>query len=358
VNPCWNSSWHTDHMAMLGTAAALTAGAAAAAVALQQDWCLTGAQAVFVPVKKRASTATTASCEAYCSIPDMLRGKRYITLVGDMLMFAQEAGKAEGSVHLQGARTTWHLREVRTTKDSELLISLTFDTENEAEFWAEKIKTSSMMSENLPKLFSLQRRQMQHLGQKNQEFSSANAQISKLLSSKRRECFEVEQKARFYEEDVGRQSKEVKNLTARAADFQQMASQRELEMKYLHDKLEEQKKQFLQERMSIETKVQAVVAEADLRRNEVAELSAEVITAETEAEEKEIQLRSLASMHQVTEDQMAMVQDRLMQMQQLLAAQDEAEAEAEEEEEPEELFRHHRFSTPAALTSRRLQWEH
>eukprot|EP00441_Pelagodinium_beii_P045786 CAMPEP_0197623250 /NCGR_PEP_ID=MMETSP1338-20131121/3299_1 /TAXON_ID=43686 ORGANISM="Pelagodinium beii, Strain RCC1491" /NCGR_SAMPLE_ID=MMETSP1338 /ASSEMBLY_ACC=CAM_ASM_000754 /LENGTH=347 /DNA_ID=CAMNT_0043193161 /DNA_START=39 /DNA_END=1082 /DNA_ORIENTATION=- len=346
-------------MAMLGAAAALTAGAAAAAVALQQNWCMSGAEAVLVPVKKRASTATTASCEAYLSIPEMLvHGKRHITLVGDMLMYAQEVGKAEGSVHLQGAQVTWHFREVRATKESEVLISLTFDTEDEAEFWSEKIRTSSMMSENLPKLFSMQRRQLQNLGQRNQE-------ISKHLSTKRRECLEVERKARSYEEVVGQRSQEVRDLEARAADFQEMATQREMDLQYLREQLEVEKKRFLEERASIETKVQDLSEEVDLRQNEVAELSAEVITAETEAEEKEMQLQKLADMHGTTADQMAMVQERLRQMQELLDAHHKAEQETEDEEEEEEedeepedrLESYRHFPERALPLSCRLHWD-
>lgn len=308
---------------MLGTAAAIAAGAATAAALLKHassSRCFAGPQAVLVPIKKRASTNVTQSGQAFVRTPDMFATtKCYITIVGDMLMYGQQPGHAEGSVHLQGVSTACSGREVVITKDGDRLAVITMSYQEEAESWAEQMSSVATMSENLPKLFSIQGRELMNLDQRNQEFETENRKYVKLLSMKRRECTEVERKANDYAAAVGLRSREAAELRNKALSYAELAAKREADLTRLRLEVEEEKRKHLADRLEMQTKVAMMSAEANASRNEVAELSAEVISVECAALEKERELDKLAKDQHQQSKQLSVVRNSLVAMQELLA---------------------------------------
>eukprot|EP00930_Biecheleria_cincta_P078959 TRINITY_DN6660_c0_g1_i1.p1 TRINITY_DN6660_c0_g1~~TRINITY_DN6660_c0_g1_i1.p1 ORF type:complete len:354 (+),score=83.07 TRINITY_DN6660_c0_g1_i1:49-1062(+) len=310
-------------MAMLGTAAAIAAGAATSMALLKHvmsSRCFTGPQAVLVPIKKRASTNVTQSGQAFVRTPDMFATtKCYITIVGDMLMYGQQQGHAGGSVHLQGISATCNGREIVITKDGDTLAVVTMSRPEEAESWAEQMSVVSTMSENLPKLFSIQGRELLNLGQRNQEFETENRKYVKLLSMKRRECTEVERKANDYAAAVGQRSREAAELRNKALSYAELAAQREADLTRLRLEVEEEKRKHFADRLAMETKVAMMSAEANASRNEVAELSAEVISVECAALEKDMEIDKLAKDRHQQSKQLAVVRNSLVAMQELLA---------------------------------------
>jgi len=249
--------------------------------------------------------------------------KCYITIVGDMLMYGHQQGHAEGSVHLQGASAICcGGREVVITKDGNRLAVVTLSCEKEAVSWAEQMSSVSTMSENLPKLFSIQGRELLNLGQRNQEFETENQKYVKLLSMKRRECTEVERKANDYAAAVGQRSREAAELRNKAMSYAELAAKREADIKKLRLEVEQEKRKHLANRLEMETKVAMMSAEASARRNEVAELSAEVISAECVALEKEQELDKVAKDRQQQTKQLAVVRNSLLAMQGLLATEE------------------------------------
>ncbi|CAJ1422026.1 unnamed protein product [Effrenium voratum] len=306
-------------MAAIGAAAALAAGGAIGIIAYQTESCCYPPSAARVPVKKRASTATSLMGEVLCHIPGMMsKTRRHVTLVGDMLMHGSVPGHAEGSIFLRGAVVSLAGSEVRVMKEGEASIAIFLENEDEAEFWAEGLTSAITTSDSLPKLFSMHNREMQSLGKRNEEFASQNHHISKMLSLKRREFCEVERKAQNYEHVADMRQQEVQDLQARLADFTKLATAKETEMRRIREEVEAEKQRLRDERLKIEGQAASATAEAASRRNEVAELFTEVVNAETEAYEKEKKLKHLQKAHFEKSHQMEEVQKRLLSMQKLL----------------------------------------
>eukprot|EP00435_Cladocopium_sp_Y103_P012980 s402_g3.t1 len=246
-------------MAAMGVAAAVAAGGAIGIITYQTScgcYPSSSSRPVVVPVKKRASTATSLTGEVSCQLPQNLyRSRLHVTLVGDMLMHGCVAGLAEGSIFLRGADICKGNKELHIIKDGELALTMYFDDEEDVEFWLEGLSSAVRVSDSLPKLFSVHTREIH---KKNEEASLAQQNMSKLLSLKRRELTAVEEKAQGYQMVADQRQQEVRELQEQLSTYAVLASQKEEENERLRlevaekdekSKIERQR----QDRMELET---------------------------------------------------------------------------------------------------------
>ena len=212
-----------------------------------------------VPVKKRASTATSLTGEVSCQLPHSLyRSRLHVTLVGDMLMHGSVAGLAEGSIFLRGADVCKGNKELHIIKDGELALTMYFEDEEDVEFWLEGLSSAVRVSESLPKLFSVHPREIH---KKNEEVSLAQLaqqNMSKLLSLKRRELTAVEEKAQGYQMVADQRQQEVRELQEQLSTYAVLASQKEEENERLRREVAEKDEKSKmerqrQDRMELET---------------------------------------------------------------------------------------------------------
>lgn len=249
-------------MAAMGVAAAVAAGGAIGIITYQTScgcYPSSSSRPVVVPVKKRASTATSLTGELSCQLPhNLYRSRLHVTLVGDMLMHGCVAGLAEGSIFLRGADICKGNKELHIIKDGELALTMYFEDEEDVEFWLEGLSSAVRVSDSLPKLFSVHTREMH---KKNEEVSLAQLaqqNMSKLLSLKRRELTAVEEKAQGYQMVADQRQQEVRELQEQLSTYAVLASQKEEENERLRlevaekdekSKMERQR----QDRMELET---------------------------------------------------------------------------------------------------------
>ena len=221
-------------MAAMGMAAAVAAGGAIGIIAYQTSCgCYPGSRPVAVPVKKRASTSSVSG-ECMCLLPGNLsRSKLHLTLVGDMLLYGSGRGQAEGSIFLRGAELCKDVKVLHVIKDGERAISIDLNDEN-ADFWLQGL-SSAVRAETLPKLFSVHTREAY---KKKEEATNAHANVSKLLSLKRRELTEVEEKAQTYQMMADQHQQKVLELEARISSFEVLASQKDQENERLRLEVE------------------------------------------------------------------------------------------------------------------------
>lgn len=249
-------------MAAMGVAAAVAAGGAIGIITYQTScgcYPSSSSRPVVVPVKKRASTASSLTGEVSCQLPhNLYRSRLHVTLVGDMLMHGCVAGLAEDSIFLRGADICKGNKELHIIKDGELALTMYFEDEEDVEFWLEGLSSAVRVSENLPKLFSVHTREIH---KKNEEVSLAQLaqqNMSKLLSLKRRELTAVEEKAQGYQMVADQRQQEVRELQEQLSTYAVLASQKEEENERLRlevaekdekSKMERQR----QDRMELET---------------------------------------------------------------------------------------------------------
>ena len=313
-------------MAAMGVAAAIAAGGAIGIITYQTScgcYPSSSSHPVMVPVKKRASTATSLTGEVSCQLPGTLgRCRLHVTLVGDMLMHGFVAGQAEGSIFLRGADICRSNKELHIIHDGELALTMYFDYEEDAECWAQGLSSAVRVSDSLPKLFSVQTRE---INKKKEEASLAQANMSKLLSMKRRELTEVEEKAQSYQMAADQREREVLELQERLSSYAVLASQKEEENERLRLEMAEN---------SEKNKIQ---------RQQALHLDELETTAASEAKKNLDDLTSSASHSKGPRKNQKMeeVQKRLLAMQKLLAQSDAPRA---------------RHSVPASFQSPDRAW--
>lgn len=138
-------------------------------------------------------------------------------------MHGSAAGQAEDSIFLRGAQVFRYGKELQVIKDGELTIAMFFDHDEEAELWGNGLSSALRVSDSLPKLFSVAKR-------------SEASQVSKLLSLKRKELHEVEQKAHSYELVADQRQQQVHELQQRLATAELIASEKDQEMERLRQR--------------------------------------------------------------------------------------------------------------------------
>eukprot|EP00438_Fugacium_kawagutii_P007187 Skav210220 [mRNA] locus=scaffold2492:223566:224564:- [translate_table: standard] len=310
----------------MGVVAAVAAGGAIGIVSYQASCgcCpLSSSRPVAVPVKKRASTATSLTGEVSCQLPGTLgRSCVHCTLVGDMLMYGFAAGQAEGSIFLRGAEICKNGKgELCVIKDGELALTMYFETEEDVEFWLEGLSSAVRVSDSLPKLFSVQTREIR---KKNEEVNLAKQDMSnysKLLSLKRRELTEVEEKAQNYQFVADQRQQEVRELQERLSTVAVLASQKEEENERLRlevaEKEEINKMQI--ERLAHLDRLELETTAASTPDGQKCLDSAVDVGSDGSASNGN---RSMRSSQRAKQQKMEEVQKRLLAMQKLLEQSD------------------------------------